>query len=165
MLVPPQQPGWAVPLTAEFRRKIPCFGCFCQGSAPPSYVFYPLAASPHPSWLPLHVCHCFPADPVSSVPCSAARRQPARSCSSLLPGTYIIWEHPAFELQVARFGGGHDTPLAFGQAAVDVCAGSPCEVGVQSLQAPSQALFLKRAIASVQGLSTFLKHSSYFLCG
>lgn len=90
---------------------------------------------------------------------------PSEELQLSLPGTFIIWEHPAFELHLARFGGwggGHDILLAFGHTAGDACAGSFCGAGAQSLQTPSQAPFLKRAIASVQGLSTFLKHSSYF---
>lgn len=97
-------------LAAELRRKIIRLGCFCQHSEPPLYILHPSAAVSHPPWLLLDVCHCFLADPVPSIPCSAARQHPARSCSSLLPGTFIIWEHPACELQLTRLGEGDMTP-------------------------------------------------------
>lgn len=131
-------------LAAELRRKIIWLGCFCQHCEPPMYVLHPSAAVAHPPWLLIHVCHRFLADPAPSIPCSAAHQHPASSCSSLLPGTFITWEHPACEVQLTRFGkGGHNTLFAFRHTAGDGCAGSLCEVGAQSLQAPSQAPFLK----------------------
>lgn len=93
----------------------------------------------------------------------SAHWHPVRSCSSLLPGWFIIWELPACKLQLDRFWRGDIRPcLPLGSRLGSITLGPT----VSSVSASaSQVPFLKGVIASVQGSALPWSIPAISLCG